>query len=104
MTPTEFKAFIVAVDPNAGHYESAYRGSDAFTVWQETSTGIQTADDVHAGVMRFSVDRFTKAEDDTIADAIRAALDGNPRIAYGYVVDYEPDTGYIHHIFSCEGC
>ena len=33
---------------------------------------------------------------------IRAALEGQDDIAVEYLVDYE-DTGYIHHIFVCEG-
>lgn len=104
MTVEEIKAIVVAVDAEAGHYESAYQGTEAYTVWQEINPLPIMGDNRHATeAWAFQVDRFTKAEGDAIAAALRAALEANPRVAYGYDVDYEPDTGYIHHIFDCEG-
>ena len=103
MTLAEIKDMIVACDPNAGHYESAYRGASAYTVWQETRELAIMADDLHQGGWAFQIDRYTKNEDDAIAYGIRAALDGDERIAYSHLVDFEPETGYIHHIYDCEG-
>ena len=103
MTLSDIKAFVAAVDPNAGHYESAYQGSQAYTVWRERTTLAMMADDEHQGGFRFQIDRFTKDEGDAIAAAIETALDADPRIAYERLTDYEQDTRYIHHIFDCEG-
>lgn len=104
MTLAQIQALVVSVDPDAGHYESAHAGSDAYTVWREFRRVDLRANDVHADeAWAFQVDRFAKAEDDAIAAALFAALDADPLIAFEYLVDYEPDTGYIHHIFDCEG-
>ena len=103
MTLAEIQALVVGADPNSGHYESAYQGSAAYTVWRELRELPLMADDLHQGGWSFQIDRFTKTENDTTAAAIKAALDGEPRVAYEYIVDYEPDTRYIHHIFDCEG-
>ena len=104
MTLNEIKAIVVALDANAGHYESAYQGSAAYTVWRELRQLPIMGDNRHAAeAWAFQIDRFTKAEGDAIAAAIRQALDADPRVAYHYEVDYEQNTGYIHHIFDCEG-
>lgn len=104
MTPSEIKAFLVAVDPTIERYESSHAGSDAYTVWRELGPRGIWADGHLQHVMRFQVDRFTKTENDATAMAIRIALEDRDDIAFEYLVDYEPDTGYIHHIFDCEGC
>ena len=104
MTVEEIKAIVVAVDENAGHYESAYQGTEAYTVWQELRPLPIEGDDGHkVEAWAFQVDRFTKDEADAIAPAMRAALEAETRVAFAYEVDYERDTGYIHHIFDCEG-
>lgn len=103
MTLDDIKALVVAVDPNAGHYESAYQGSAAYTVWREYRALPFMADDEHQTGWTFQIDRFVKAEGDSIASALFAALDADPRVSFQYLVDYEPDTRYIHHIFDCEG-
>lgn len=104
MTLSDIQALIVRVDPEAGHYESAYAGGAAYTVWRELHTLPILGDNTHTvEAWAFQIDRFTKAETDAVAAAFRAALDGEPGVAFEYQVDFEPDTGYIHHIFDCEG-
>lgn len=46
------------------------------------------------------IDRFTKSDTDTIAPSIYTALD-NAHVPFSYIIDDEPETGYIHHIFTC---
>ena len=104
MTISEIKALLVTVDPTIERYESSKRDTDAYTVWYETNPGRAHADDQKQDVIKFQVDRFTKTEDDETAAAIYNALDARDDIAFDYLVDYENDTGYIHHIFDCEGC
>lgn len=102
MTTDELKAFVIAIDPEAQRYDSARRTS-AYTVWRELGTLGFMADGQHQGGIRFQIDRFTKTADDAIAARLYAALEANDRMAFSYDVDYERDTGYIHHIFDCEG-
>lgn len=102
MTLSEIQAFVVGVDIHAGHYVNAHRASEAYTVWFETRLLDDMADNLHHGAIAFQIDRFTKAEHDDIATSIRAALDADSRICYSYHVDYERDSGYIHHIYDCE--
>lgn len=104
MTPSEVRAFLLSVDPTAERYESSRTGSEAYTVWRELGPGQYYADGQTQGVTRFQVDRFTKTEDDPVATALWIALEDSDDIAFDYQVDFEPDTGYIHHIFDCEGC
>jgi hypothetical protein len=47
--------------------------------------------------------RFTKSDSDPVAPALFAALDAEPSVTVRWLQDYEPSTGYIHHIFDCEG-
>ena len=103
MTLSDIKTLVLSADANAYHYDSAHRSGAAYTVWRELSLLPTLADDVHQEGWRFQIDRFTKTEDDTVAAAIRTKLDADPRVAYQYIVDFEPDTRYIHHIFDCEG-
>lgn len=102
MTLSEIQALVASVDPNAGHYESAYRDSDAYTVWQETGTLPYMGDNHHMGALRFQIDRFTKQDGDSVAAALEAALEARDDVAFQHITDHEPDTRYIHHIFDCE--
>ena len=104
MTCSEIKAWLITVDPTIERYESSHTGSDAYTVWRELGPAGIYADGETQGVTRFQVDRFTKTEDDATALAIWVALEGRDDIAFEYLIDFEPDTGYIHHIFDCEAC
>lgn len=103
MTLSDIRALVVSVDPAAGHYESAHDQGEAYTVWYEVQRAGLMADNIRPNkTWRFQIDRFTKTEDDPIAAQLEAALESCPFVSYNYLVDYEPDTGYIHHIFDCE--
>ena len=103
MTLEQIRALVVSVDPYAGHYHSAHRPGEAYTVWYEVQRAGLFANNVRPDKSwRFQIDRFTKNEFDPIPAALEAALDADPRIAYDHLTDYEPETGYIHHIFDCE--
>ena len=104
MTTSDIKTMLVAVDSTVERSESSQTGSEAYTVWRELGDGALFADGVNQGGIRFQVDRFTKTEDDTVAAAIFTALEARDDVSFEYLVDYETDTGYIHHIFDCEGC
>lgn len=105
------KAIVLEGDPDAKHYFQTARGN--YTTWHEYMRMPDTTDDVHYGEdeedgdearggWRFQIDRFTKLEFDPVVDKIEAALTDHDNVSYSYQVDYEQDTGYIHHIFSCE--
>lgn len=103
MTLSEIQALVVSVDPKAGHYESASQSKTGYTVWREFRRLDMTADDAHAEAWSFQVDRFSKLENDPVAAALYEALEADDRVAVEYLVDYESDTRWIHHIFDCEG-
>ena len=104
MTVAEIKELLVSVDPGVQRYEHDHEGEDAYTVWCELGRIGEYGDGEEEGTIRFQVDRFTKEEDDATAAALLAALEAEDDIAVDYLVDYERETGYIHHIFDCEGC
>lgn len=102
MTLQEIKALVLSVDPAAQHYFTTAKGRD-YTYWEETARLGFTADDRHEEGWAFSVHRFTRDEFDPVARRLFAALDADPRTAVRETIDHEMDTGYIHHIFDCEG-
>ena len=106
MTLNEIKALLVTADPNIKHYFSMHGSEEPYSYWEETNMLPFTGDDRHAigdQAWRFYVHRFTKTEGDAIAGAIFAALDGDPRTTVRWVTDFDRDSGFIHHIFECEG-
>ena len=103
MTLEDIKALVIAIDPTAARYESAKQRSESYTVWNETRMLGLMREDRHEPAWAFQIHHFTKRENDIMVGMIFAALEDDPRVAFEYLADYEPDTGYIHHIFSCEG-
>lgn len=102
MELTDIRALVLSADPQAKRYESSTDGGP-YTTWRELRRLAQTSDDEHAQGWAFAVDRFAREQDDPVRAAIEEALDGAEGVAYRYDIDYEPDTGYIHHIYTCEG-
>ena len=106
MTLSEIKALLVSADPNIKHYFSMHGSEEPYSYWEEAHRLPFTADNMHQvsdQAWRFYVHRFTKTEGDTIADAIFEALDQDPRTTVIWRTDFDKDSGYIHHIFECEG-
>lgn len=103
MTTERIKELLLSVDPETQRYDHDRKGADAYTVWQEYTPGNLYGDGINEGSIRFQVDRFTKEEDEGIALALKAMLEAQDNIAVDYRVDIEEDTGYIHHIYDCEG-
>lgn len=103
MTVRDIRDLVVTADPQARHYDSHKDGSD-FTVWMEYKRLGLPGDDTHGDGWKFEVDRYTKEEFDPIAELIEKTLTDAEGVAFTYMVDYEQDTGYIRHLFDCEGC
>ena len=104
MTVQRIKELLCSIDPDVQRYDHDGAGSaDAYTVWQEIQDVGFFGDGQEEGSIHFQVDRFTKEEDEGIALALKALLESQDDIAVNYLVDYERDTGYIHHIYDCEG-
>lgn len=102
MTLEEIRELVVSVDPNVRHYFSTETEHD-YSYWEETHQLPFVGDDVHLDAWKFYVHRFTRSEHDPVARLFMQALDADPRVAVKHTVDYENDTGYIHHIYECEG-
>lgn len=103
MTIPEIRELVAEIDPNIRHYFSMGTGTD-YTFWEETERLPMMADNHHVEeAWRFYVHRFTKTETDPLSALIFSTLDNDPRVSVRHTVDHEDDTGYIHHIFECEG-
>ena len=102
MTTLEIKELVLGADPDAKRYASS-REDEAFTVWAEYERIHQPGMDYDELGWRFEIDRYAKEPEDEIAQKIERALFDDVRVAYRYEVAYEIETGYIRHIFSCEG-
>lgn len=102
MTLEDVKALVTSADPAAMHYIHA-KGRAAYTTWRETQRIQKNADDTAERGWAFTIDRFTQTEFDETAKAIERVLTEAEGVVHRYLVDYERDSGYIHHIFDCEG-
>lgn len=98
----DMRALVLRADPDAMRYDHP-SGDGPYTVWAEVSRLSISSDDVSDGGWRFAIDRYTRDADDAIAAAIVAELDAAPWAAYDYIVDYDAQTGWIHHAYTCEG-
>ena len=102
MTLTDIRDLLVSVDPDIKHYFTDST-APAFSYWEETARLGMITNDRHEDSWRFYVHRYTKAENDAVAAQLFDTLDQDPRITVRYTVDYDPDSGYTHHIYECEG-
>jgi len=102
MTLAELQAMIAAIDPQATKFSGA--GTGNYTVWHPYKITRQPGDNGEAEqVSSVQIDRFTKDDPDTIEPLITAALQARAdEIAFEHLIDYEQDTGYVHHIWDCE--
>ena len=96
MTLDQFGTVIKSADPAAAHY--AGKGTGNYTRWYEYDLGDNGG---KSGPMKIQVDHFTKLENDPVVTGITEALNLDDVYAK-HLVDFEPDTGYIHHIWDCE--
>lgn len=103
MTLEGIKSLLVTADPDIRHYFSMST-ADAYSYWEENRRLDFMADDTHAEeAWHFYVHRFTKTEGDSTATTLFQILDGNDAISVKWVTGYDKESGYIHHIFECEG-
>ncbi|MBQ8707759.1 MAG: hypothetical protein IJ523_06720 [Succinivibrionaceae bacterium] len=102
MTLGDIRTLLVSVDPGIRHYFSTETDRD-YTYWEELQRLPFVADGCHEEGWRFYVHRFTRDEFDPVARRLFETLDADPRTAVIHRVDAERETGYIHHIFECEG-
>lgn len=102
MTLREIQRFIAAVDPSARRYFHTESDVD-YTTWHEIRRLPVMGAGRHAEeAWRFQIDRFTRHDGDPVCGALEEALEASPRITWSHQSAYEPDTGYIHHIYTCE--
>lgn len=103
MTLDEVRALVIAIDPDATHYYSESK-ADSYTTWHEYRREPLYGDNADAEtVWKFQVDHFTKSEDDPMKDDIWNGLSSDDRITVAHLVFFERDSGYIHHVYQCEG-
>lgn len=105
MTLTQIKDLLVTVDPDIKHYYSMEE-TESYSFWEETQLLSFTADNRHPTSeegWRFYVHLYTTIEGDPKAASFFETLDDDPRTTVRWTVDYDRESGYIHHIFECEG-
>ena len=95
-----FEKIIAAhtsVTTSVSHYERMK--SERYFVWQEEGGRSDlTAESRHAETaVAGTTDLFTKTEFDTWAEEIEAAFSAKGIAWYKSSVQYEEDTGFIHH-------
>lgn len=93
MTLQQFRDILLTADPQASHYKSMQTPN--YTVWREYG---KTR--IPEQAWKVQVDRYTKVEYDPIVALITTTLNIDD-ISFSYLVDFESDTGYIHHIWDC---
>lgn len=99
MTLLELRDLLLTVGPPVSHYH-ARKQPDSYIVWAEYGANGQGADSENAEkAFRVQVDYFTRTESDPNVEAITTLLDSD-EISFNYLVDYERDTGYIHHFWD----
>ena len=85
-----------AVTDAVSHY--ARLKSDRYFVWAEDARNDLISDGVHSETaIQGTTDLYTKIESDPWADEFEKALDAAGISWYKSSVQYEEDTGYIHH-------
>lgn len=100
MTLHELKNLLLTVGPPVFHY-GAHQQPASYIVWSEYGANTQGADSrIAEQAYRVQVDYFTRTEFDANVETITALLDVD-EISFRYLVDFEKDTGYIHHIWDC---
>lgn len=102
MTREDIKKLVLSADPDAQRFFSDKKGK-SFTVYGEYRRTSQSAEDRHDYGWRFEIDRFTTDPDDPVADRIEEALINHPGVTYTYEIGFDHASGYIRHIFDCEG-
>lgn len=99
MSEDEFGTLLLGADPDITKYSGD--GQSNRTVWFPGTIMPNNSDDQRDDyVQRIYIDRYTKIEADPIVAGLMKILDES-FISYEYVTDYEQDTGYIHHSFTC---
>jgi len=100
VTLDEFVDLILTADPTLTKWTGS--GTGNYTVWKPGSfvEGLDSDDEREEDDQRVYIDRFTKLDNDQIAQSIISVLRTN-HIPFEYVQDIELDTGYKHHAFTC---
>lgn len=101
MSVEDIRDVIIKADPKAQHYYSQKTEKD-YTVWAEYERTPYSANNRSDKGWKFQIDRFTRQEFDPISTALEQVMDEN-YISYSHQVAYDPETGYVHHLFDCEG-
>ena len=85
-----------AVTDAVSHY--ARLKSDRYFVWAEDARNDLISDGIHSETaVQGTTDLYTKIESDPWAEAFEQSLDAEGIAWYKSSVQYEEDTGYIHH-------
>ncbi len=94
-----FKALLLTADPDADKWKG--KGQGDRTIWYPSQIVKIRSDDMDDDSwLKIQVNRFTKSDSDPIVSKIYDTLT-QAGIPFEYIVDYEEDTDFINHIFTC---
>jgi len=98
----DFIELIISVDASATKWFGATEGN--YTTWRPYEIEKHSADNLGVErLIKIQIDRFTRLDADPVVYTITDILNQHPdEIAYRYLIDFEQDTKYIHHIWDCE--
>ena len=103
MTLEAFVELLLAVDPEAVRYDRIGQDKENYTVFCDYREDMLCADDEPAEtVLHVQVDRYTKDEQDSIAEALKALFEETAEISCTYEKDFDPVARVIRHLFDCE--
>ncbi len=101
MTLLELRDLLLTVGVPVFHYHASQQ-TESYIVWNEFGRkGLSADSQIQEKAIKVQVDYFTKTEFDSTVEEIDSLLDSDD-ISFEYQVDYEEDTGYIHHIWDGE--
>lgn len=106
MTLQQLKTLLLTIGPPVHHYfVSGQTGN--YIIWAEDGPGsaLYAEDRMDRHAIQGTIDYYTKIEYDPVTGQIEDALNGSDVSWYPGPVQYETDTGYIHHeyIFEIDG-
>lgn len=103
MTLDGFINLIESIDPGAVRYDAIGQKGDAYTVYSEYRTNLLWADnEICESSIAVQVDYYTREPDDPKAQTFLETFAEHDEICVSYDTDFDSESRYTRHIFSCE--
>lgn len=95
-----FRDLLRKADPKLTRGYSSRQGD--YTIWiPSRPESLMSDNEDEDTIWTVYVHRFSKSDHDTVADKIETILSGADMVGFDYELDYDPETKYFNHIFTC---